>query len=71
MSYVKNRISRLLFERGWIDGELAGRTGISRERINRIKNRRARPTVGEALLISGALHVSVTDIFFLPEDMLA
>ena len=64
---VDNRLSRLLFARGWSDRTLAERAGIERSRINRLKNRRARPTVGDALLISAALGVPVASIFWLTE----
>ena len=62
---LQNRLSRLLFERGWSDGTLAEATGIGRARVNRLKNRRATPTVGEALRIARALDVPVERIFWL------
>jgi transcriptional regulator with XRE-family HTH domain len=64
---VLNAISRLLGERGWSDGELAERAGLARMRVNRIKNRRARPTVAEALQIGAALGVRVEHVFRLDE----
>jgi transcriptional regulator with XRE-family HTH domain len=64
---VDNRLSRLLFARGWSDRILAERAGIERSRINRLKNRQARPTVGDALRISAALGLPVASIFWLSE----
>ena len=65
---VVNALSRLLFEHEWSDADLAAHTGLSRARINRLKNRRARPTVGDALLISRALGVPVARIFALSRE---
>jgi transcriptional regulator with XRE-family HTH domain len=67
---VRNRLSRLLFERGWADGELSARTGIPRPRVNRIKNRRVSVTIHEALLISHALGLTVARVFFLADEAL-
>ena len=64
---VTNLISRMLYDRGWTDGELARRTGLSRPRINRLKNRRAQPSVREALLLSDALGVEVEQLFRLEQ----
>jgi DNA-binding XRE family transcriptional regulator len=65
---VKNRLSRLLYERGWPDRVLAAHTGIERARINRLKNRRALPSVREALLISSVLSIPIDAIFWLATD---
>jgi len=48
---------------GWSDADLAMRAGLSRLRVNRIKNRRLRPTVRDALVISRALGVPVRMVF--------
>ncbi len=64
---VTNLISKMLYDRGWTDGELARRTGLSRPRINRLKNRRAQPSVREALLLSDALGVEVEQLFSLEQ----
>jgi putative transcriptional regulator len=65
---LKNRISRLLYEHGWSDGELARRTGLSRTRVNQLKNRRLRPTLLDALLIAGAFELRVSDVFHFDGD---
>jgi len=62
---VSNCISRLLYDRGWSDGDLAERTGLSRSRVNRIKNRRLAPTVHDALRIARALERAVEEVFVL------
>jgi transcriptional regulator with XRE-family HTH domain len=60
---VTNRLARELFEREWTDTDLAARTGLSRSRINRLKNRRVRPTTRDALLIAAALGKPVASLF--------
>jgi transcriptional regulator with XRE-family HTH domain len=62
---IRNCLSRQLSGRGWSDLDLADATGLSRLRVNRLKNRLARPTVREALLISAALGVRIEDVFSL------
>jgi transcriptional regulator with XRE-family HTH domain len=58
-----NAISRLAYELGWSDGELARKAGLTRSRLNRIKNGRIRPSVRDALLISRALGVPLGQVF--------
>ena len=67
-SPLKTDLSRLLFERRWTDGELAARAGLLRLRVNRLKNRRLRPTVRDALLIGAALGLRVHRVFRLPHS---
>ena len=58
-----NRLPQLLAARGWSDAELARRASLSRAHLNRIKNRRVRPTLRDALLLERALGVTVEAIF--------
>ncbi len=58
-----NAISRLAYELGMSDGELARKAGITRSRLNRIKNGRLRPSIRDALLISRALDSSLDAVF--------
>lgn len=60
---IRNRLLRLMHERDLSDGSLAELTGLSRARINRLKNHRARPTVRDALLITRVLDVTVDEAF--------
>ena len=64
---LRNLIGRLLAQRGWSDGELAARTGLSRGHVNRLRNRRVRPTLRDGLLISAALEVQVEAVFQVDE----
>ncbi len=61
----RNWIPRLLTERDWSDGELAQRCGLSRAHLNRVKNRRVRPTLRDALIIATAFGVPVEAVFVL------
>jgi putative transcriptional regulator len=58
-----NTISRLAYERGWSDGKLARKAGLTRSRLNRIKNGRVCPSVRDALLISRALGSPLEQVF--------
>lgn len=60
---LANVISRALADRDWTDVELATRIGLSRSHVNRLKNRRVRPTLRDALLIARALDADVEAIF--------
>lgn len=53
----------LLAERGWSDVRLARAAGLDRAHVNRLKNGRARPSVGTALAIARALGADVADVF--------
>ena len=64
---VRNLIGRLLVLRGWSDGDLAVRTGLSRTHVNRLRNRRVRPTLRDGLLISTALDLPVEAVFQVDE----
>lgn len=63
MAIPRNWIPRLLTQRNWSDGDLAQRTGMSRAHLNRVKNRRARPTLRDALIIAAAFEVPVEEVF--------
>jgi len=59
----RNTLSRVLARRAWSDAELAARAGLSRAHVNRLKNRRIRPTLRDALLVSRALGLEVEALF--------
>ena len=64
-SRVHNRLVQLMSERHWSDRYLATLAGLSRVRLNRLKNQRAEPTVSDALRLSAALGIRVADLFWL------
>jgi len=59
----RTTLSRALARRDWSDLDLAARTGLSRAHVNRLKNRRVRPTLRDALLIARALGCETEDVF--------
>ena len=65
---LRNQLPRLIGRRGWSDGDLAARTGLSREHVNRLKNGRVRPTLRDGLLISEASGLPIEAIFELADD---
>jgi DNA-binding XRE family transcriptional regulator len=65
MMELRNRINRILFERGLAEGELASVCRLDQGHLNRIKNGRVKPSVVTALRIGRALGVPVDQIFFL------
>ena len=65
---MRNQLPRLIGRRGWSDAELAARSGLSREHVNRLKNRRTRPTIRDALLLGRALGVPIDAIFELVDE---
>ena len=64
-SILTNRLTRLAFERGWSDAQLAARARLSRSQLNRIRNGHAIPRVSTALALGSALEKPVSDIFCL------
>jgi DNA-binding XRE family transcriptional regulator len=62
---VDNALSRALYQLDSSDTELAESSGISRSRINRIKNGHVEPTLYDALVLSKALKMRVGDVFAL------
>jgi transcriptional regulator with XRE-family HTH domain len=68
---LANRLTRLAYRRRLTDAEIAGRAGISRAQLNRIRNRRAVPRVRTALALASALSCRVGDLFFLEHEHLS
>lgn len=62
---LTNSLAKLLHDRGWSEKTFAAKIGLSRSRLNRVKNGYAVPSVAEALSIASALNLRVADIFSL------
>lgn len=60
---LKNRLHRILHERGLTGTEFAAICGLDESQLNRIKNGRATPTVMTALRIVRAIGLDVEDVF--------
>lgn len=65
---LRNRLNRILHDRGLAEGEVAMVARLDQGHLNRIKNGRVRPTLVTALRIAHALGTSVNQVFYLEED---
>jgi hypothetical protein len=60
---IETGLGRALFRAGMSDTELSRRSGVSRSRINLIKNRRVTATLRESLLFARLLGRDVDELF--------
>lgn len=60
-----NDLTKLMYFRELTDREVASRSGLTREEVNRIRNGRSIPRARTAIAIAGALNRRVEDIFYL------
>lgn len=60
---MKNSVPALRAERGWSQGELAERLGISRQTVNAVERGRYEPSLSLALAIAELFGRSVEEIF--------
>lgn len=65
---LRNRLNRILHDRGLAEGEVAMVARLDQGHLNRIKNGRVRPNLVTALRIAHALGTSVNQVFYLEED---
>lgn len=64
--YMKNRLQKLRWDKGWTQTQLSRRSGVPQSDIAKIEtNIRENPGVYTALRLAHALSVSVEDIFTL------
>lgn len=62
---LENRLRQFREEKGWTQGELAEKSGVSRITINGIENGRVQVAKTDTLTkIADALGTTVTDLFF-------
>lgn len=62
---MKNRVTELRDAKGWSQGELAGRLGVSRQTINAIETGKYDPSLPLALKIARLFAQPVEKIFTL------
>lgn len=62
---LRNRLNRILHDRGLAEGEVALVARLDQGHLNRIKNGRVKPTLVTALRIAHALGTSVNQLFYL------
>jgi len=60
---VKNRLKQFREGRGWSQGELARRLGVSRQTINAVETDKYDPSLPLALRMSKLFGVAVPEIF--------
>lgn len=65
---LRNRLNRILHDRGLAEGEVAMVARLDQGHLNRIKNGRVRPNLVTALRIAHALGTSVNQVFYLEDD---
>jgi putative transcriptional regulator len=60
---VKNRVPELRTARGWSQGELAEKLGVSRQTVNAVERERYEPSLSLAFAIAALFGRSVEEIF--------
>lgn len=60
---MENRIKDLRMARGWSQGELASRLGVTRQTINAVETNRYDPSLPLALRVAKLLGVPVDTLF--------
>jgi putative transcriptional regulator len=60
---MKNRVKELRLEKGWSQGELATRLGVSRQTVNAIENERYDPSLPLAFVIAKVMGKAIEEIF--------
>ncbi|MBC7664041.1 MAG: helix-turn-helix transcriptional regulator [Caulobacter sp.] len=61
---MRNRVRELRTERGWSQGELVERLGVSRQTVNAIENERYDPSLPLAFVIAKAFQLPIEQLFF-------
>ena len=64
---LRNRLNRILHDRGLAEGEVAMVARLDQGHLNRIKNGRVKPNLVTALRIAHALGTSVNQLFYLED----
>ena len=60
---MNNRLRELRTERGWSQGELAERLGVSRQTVNAIETEKYDPSLPLAFNIAELFTLAIEDIF--------
>jgi putative transcriptional regulator len=60
---VKNRVRELRTAKGWSQGELAERLGVSRQTVNAIETERYDPSLPLAFVIADLFGKRIEDLF--------
>ncbi len=60
---MKNRLRELRAERGWSQGDLASRLGVSRQTVNAIETEKYDPSLPLAFKVARLFRLRIEDIF--------
>jgi putative transcriptional regulator len=60
---MRNRLRALRAERGWSQGELAERAGVSRQTINAVETERYEPSLSLAFVLARLFGHRVDEVF--------
>jgi putative transcriptional regulator len=60
---VKNLLKELRFERGWSQGDLAEKLGVSRQTVNAIETGKYDPSLPLAFKIAKLFRSRIEDVF--------
>jgi putative transcriptional regulator len=60
---MKNRVPELRSERGWSQGELAEKLGVSRQTVNAVERERYEPSLSLAFAIATVFGRAIEEIF--------
>lgn len=60
---MKNRLRVLRAERGWTQGDLAGRLAVSRQAVNAVENGKFMPSLALAYKASKVFELRIEEIF--------
>ena len=60
---MKNKVRELRSERGWSQGDLAGRLEVSRQTVNAIETEKYDPSLPLAFRIARLFGLAIEDVF--------
>ena len=60
---MKNRVPELRSERGWSQGELAEKLGVSPQTVNAVERERYEPSLSLAFAIAAVFGRAIEEIF--------
>jgi putative transcriptional regulator len=72
MLVVENRLKECRLAKGWSQGELAARLGVSRQTINAVETDKYDPSLPLAMRLSKLLSVPVDELFldrWIPQEL--
>lgn len=65
---MKNKLNELRGQKGWSQGELASRLGVSRQSVNAIETGKYDPSLPLAFKIAAVFESQIEDVFVPGED---